>query len=69
MTIPKAPVKRILKKNNPRVSDEAVDRAVKTLERVAEDLGIEGGKLSEHAGRKTLKESDVELAAEKLGIR
>lgn len=67
--IPKAPVKRILKENNPRVSDEAVDEAVKILERVTEKLGIEGGKFARHAGRKTLKESDVDLAEEKLGLR
>lgn len=67
--IPKAPVKRILKKNNPRVSDDAVSEAVKVLERVTEDLGVEGGRLAEHADRKTLKREDVELAEEKLGLR
>ncbi|MBS1264040.1 MAG: Archaeal histone A1 [Methanonatronarchaeales archaeon] len=66
--IPNAPVKRLLKENNPRVSDDAVDEAVKVLERVTRDLGIEGGKLAKHAGRKTLKRSDVELAEDKLGI-
>lgn len=66
--IPKAPVKRLLKKSNPRVSDDAVDEAVRILERVTERIGTEGGKYAEHAGRKTLKRSDVELAEEKLDI-
>jgi len=66
--IPKAPVKRLLKENNPRVSDEAVDETVKILEKVTEQIGIEGGKYAKHADRKTLKRSDVELAEEKLEL-
>ena len=63
-TIPKASVARILMKAGAkRVSQDAVD----TLTDVLTDIGIKissrAAEISKHAGRKTVHEGDVRLAA------
>jgi len=63
-TIPKAAVARILMKAGAkRVSQDAVD----ALTEVLIDLGIKISKkatdISKHAGRKTIHEGDIKLAA------
>lgn len=62
--LPIAPVKRILKNSGAaRISDEAAVELANVLEEVGEDIAVRAAKLAKHAGRKTIKAEDVELAA------
>ncbi len=49
-----------------RVSNEAKKAFAEALSDVAADLAAEAVKLSKHAGRRTVKRSDVQLAAKSL---
>jgi len=65
--LPIAAVTRIAKNNGAeRVSSDAADILVKKAEEYIADLVKEAVKLAGHAGRKTLKEEDIEMAAEKF---
>ena len=65
--LPLAPVGRIIKNAGaPRISEEATEALVKILETEAEEIAVEAVKLAKHAGRKTVKASDVELAVKRL---
>ena len=46
-----------------RVSDKAKMALKEVLEQKAEEIGIIAVKLAGHAGRKTIKSSDIKLAA------
>ena len=63
-TIPKASVARILlKAGAKRVSADAVDTFTDTLTDIAIKISQKAAENSKHAGRKTVHESDVKLAA------
>ena len=63
-TIPKAPVGRILMKAGAkRVSQDAVDAFTEILTEQTEKIARKAAEISKHAGRKTVHEGDVRLAA------
>ena len=62
-TLPKAPVKRIIESAGAaRVSDEATVALAEVLEDYAVEIAERAIKLAKHAGRKTIKAEDIELA-------
>jgi DNA-binding protein len=65
--IPIAPIGRIIKNaGGQRISVDAEKALEKILEQWAEDVSRQAVKLAKHAGRKTIKASDIELAVKEL---
>ena len=63
-TIPKASVARILMKAGAkRVSQDAVDSFTEVLTDLGVKISSRAAEISKHAGRKTVHEGDVRLAA------
>ncbi len=65
--LPIAPIGRIIKNAGAqRVSMDAEEAFEKVLEQWAENIARQAVKLAKHAGRKTVKASDIELAVKEL---
>lgn len=61
--IPTAAADRIIRKaTGLRVGVDAAAALVEVLEEKGAQLSVEAGKLAKHAGRKTVKASDIKLA-------
>ncbi len=65
--LPRNPVEKIIKSASEkqgitRVSKEAVDEMIDTLQKIGISVGEQAVKLAEHANRKTIKSKDIELA-------
>jgi histone H3/H4 len=64
--IPKAPVARILLNvGAKRVSAGAVDAFADVIQMKAEEIASQAAKIAKHAGRKTVQDGDIKLAAKK----
>ena len=62
--IPKAPFGRILMRAGAkRVSADAVETFTEILTEMTEEIATQSAKISKHAGRKTIHEGDIKLAA------
>lgn len=61
--IPLAPLERILRQEGGyRVSEEAVEKLRDIVERLAREIAKVSVDMSKHAGRRTVKAEDVEVA-------
>ncbi len=62
--LPLAAMEKILKMGGAeRVSDKAKVALKSMLEDIGEDIAVQAVKLAQHAGRKTVKDRDIKLAA------
>lgn len=65
--ISQAAVERIIRKaGSERISADATEALAGLMEEYGISLAREGKKLSDHAGRKTIRGTDIRMAAEML---
>ena len=66
MDVPLAPVERILKKSNMRISDVAVNEFAILLEELTADVAAEAAAIAKSKGRKTVLTEDIAEAKRKI---
>ena len=65
MTLPNAPVERIIRNAGAeRVSKEAVEELKQAVEELGEEIALDASKLADHADRNTNKKEDITLATQ-----
>ncbi len=66
MDLPLAPIEKILKKSNMRISDDAVKEFAILLEEITSDIAAEATAIAKSEGRKTVLVKDILKAKRKL---
>ena len=66
MDLPLAPIEKILKKSNMRISDDAVKEFAILLEEITADIAAEAAAIAKSKGRKTVTLEDVAEARRKI---
>ena len=66
MDLPLAPIEKILKKSNMRVSDDAVKEFAILLEEITSDIASEATAIAKSEGRKTVLAKDILEARRKI---
>jgi histone H3/H4 len=66
MELPLAPVEKILKKSNMRISDDAVKEFAVLLEELTCDIAAEAAAIAKSKNRKTVLPEDVAEARRKI---
>jgi histone H3/H4 len=66
MELPLAPIKKILKRTNMRVSDDAIKEFAILLEEITSDVSAEAAAIAKSKGRKTVLTEDVAEARNKI---
>lgn len=65
--LPIAPVDRLIRKSGAdRVSEEAAFAMAEALSEYGFEVSVQAKKLANHAGRKTIKAEDIELAVKSI---
>lgn len=66
MDYPLAPVEKILKKSNMRVSKDAVPEFALLLEEITVDIASEAAAIAKSRGKRTISADDVRMARRNL---
>jgi histone H3/H4 len=63
MSLPNAPIERIIRKAGAeRVSEDAVEELREAVQSAGEEIAKDASELADHAGRSTVEGSDVDMA-------